>query len=93
MAIVQPLDLWEIFIVKLAGQDFQTAIFFFLAFIVIAVFAARFRMTAMSLFGFLALFNVIMYNANPAGTFVFMIIISSLAFVLMIAFNLKRIMD
>ncbi len=60
MAFIQPLDFEQIFLVTIAGGN--TLIFIFLAIIVIAAMAARFRMPNSAFLMILALFGIIMFD-------------------------------
>ena len=98
MGITQPLDLWEIIVNKLAGQEIvggqpTLSIFFFLAFLVISITAIKFRITAMGLFLLLSVFSFMMYAAEPTGIFVGFVVISIFAFVLLLVMVLKRALD
>lgn len=90
MALTQPLDLWDLFVVKLAGQDNFLSIFMFLCLIVISIMAARFRMTAMSLFAAIGIFAFIMYQStNNAGSFGILVALAVTGFTLMMVIALK----
>lgn len=91
MALTEPLDLYDILVVKLAGQDQFLEIFLFLCLILISIMAARFRMTAMSLFIAMAIFSFIMSNAlNNAGSFVIITVLSIVGLVLAGIIALRR---
>lgn len=67
MAFINPLDLNEIFVNKLAGDPI---IFMFLAFLVIGILAARFKMPMVVMIGMVSLFAVMMFTVIVPGGFV-----------------------
>lgn len=64
MAFIQPFDLESILIDKLAGN---MAIFIILALLVIAIFAARFRMPNVVFGGMIMIFLVFLATTNALG--------------------------
>lgn len=94
MALTKPLDLYELLVVKLAGQDQFLTIFTFLSLIVVSVMAARFKMTAMSLFVAIAIFSFIMYQGtNAAGSFGVLLALSVVGFALVLISAIRSKLD
>ena|SRR3990167_4763563 len=93
MAFTEPLNLNEILINKLAGGGNQAAIIFlFLAFIVIAILAARFKMPAITIIIVFGVFIIMMAGTLLGGSGILegFLLLLIIGIVLSIASSLSR---
>lgn len=85
--IVNPLDLWTIFVNYFAGS---LLIFFFVALALIVFLASRFRMTNMIVLMMVCLFIIMMKSFGMAWLYVIVILLAGLLFYLALSKMFKQ---